>query len=164
MASFLKKFFLSLLLLGLCAGVAQAQESTKIDVILIQTAEKDIQYNVMMAREPRELRKGLMHRRSLAPYDGMLFDFGREKDVRMWMKNTYIPLDMAFINNDGKIVYIRKNTVPLSEDPIISKRKARSVLEVEAGTLDRDDIHVGDMVVHSLFVPKPIIDPVDVRR
>ena len=64
------------------------------------------------------MQKGLMYRKSLPEDAGMLFDFKYEKPVSMWMKNTFIPLDMLFISNNKKIVHIAENTTPFSEKTV----------------------------------------------
>ena len=81
----------------------------------------------------------------------MLFDFGPEQDISMWMKNTYIPLDMLFIRGDGQIHRIEANTEPHSERVISSDGKVRAVLEVIAGTVKRLGVKPGDRVIHPMF-------------
>ena len=90
-------------------------------------------------------------RESLAADAGMLFDYERPQPVAMWMKNTYIPLDMIFIDNDGIITHISTRAVPLSLQPISSKGPVRAVLEVNGGITDHLGITVGDEVRHAIF-------------
>jgi uncharacterized membrane protein (UPF0127 family) len=92
--------------------------------------------------------RGLMFRKELAPDRGMLFDFGQERPVAMWMRNTYVPLDMFFIRGDGLIVNIARDTVPLSERTIEAVAPVRYVLEVPAGTAARIGARPGDRVRH----------------
>ncbi len=87
-----------------------------------------------------------MFRRHLASDHGMLFDFDREIAIRMWMKNTYIPLDMIFIADDRTVVDIAQDTVPLSLEVIAAAHPARFVLEVNAGTAARLSIQPGDRI------------------
>ncbi|MDG2243882.1 MAG: DUF192 domain-containing protein [Rhodospirillaceae bacterium] len=94
---------------------------------------------------------GLMHRAEIATDRGMLFDFKRDRKVSMWMRNTFIPLDMLFLTADGEIVTIAENTVPHSEKSVPSRQRVRSVLEVAAGTVQRLGIKVGDRVRHAMF-------------
>jgi len=94
---------------------------------------------------------GLMNRRQLPEGRGMLFDFGRDQEVSMWMKNTYIPLDMIFITRDGQIHRIAENTEPLSERIIPSGGPVRAVLEVIGGTARKLGIAPGDRVAHPMF-------------
>jgi uncharacterized membrane protein (UPF0127 family) len=81
----------------------------------------------------------------------MLFDFNTEQPISMWMKNTYIPLDMIFIRNDGRVSRIAENTEPMSLKVISSAGPARAVLEVIAGTARKYGIAPGDRVAHPMF-------------
>ena len=71
-------------------------------------------FSVEMATTEEEKRTGLMYRKELADGKGMLFDFNPEQEISMWMKNTYVSLDMIFIRADGRILRIAENTEPLS--------------------------------------------------
>lgn len=109
-------------------------------------------FSLEIANTPEMRSRGLMFRRELAEGRGMLFDFGpREIEVTMWMKNTYIPLDMVFIRADGRIRHIAENTTPLSEATISSGGPVKGVLEVIAGTARRLGIAAGDRVEHPFF-------------
>jgi uncharacterized membrane protein (UPF0127 family) len=81
----------------------------------------------------------------------MLFDYGDPQPIAMWMKNTLIPLDMIFIGKDGKVVDFRERAVPMSLDTIEPKTLARAVLEVNAGTVQRLGLRLGDTVRHAFF-------------
>ncbi|APO53524.1 DUF192 domain-containing protein [Bradyrhizobium diazoefficiens] len=111
-------------------------------------------FSVEMATTEEEKQTGLMYRKELADGKGMLFDFNPEQEVSMWMKNTYVPLDMIFIRADGRILRIAENTEPLSTKIISSKGPARAVLEVVAGTAQKYGIRPGDRVGHPLFGSK----------
>lgn len=108
-------------------------------------------FSVEMATTEDEKQKGLMYRRELADGKGMLFDFSPEQQISMWMKNTYISLDMIFIRADGRILRIAENTEPESTAIISSGGLARGVLEVPAGTAKKYGIAPGDRVSHPLF-------------
>jgi uncharacterized membrane protein (UPF0127 family) len=108
-------------------------------------------FSVEMATTEEEKTTGLMYRKELPDGKGMLFDFSPEQQVSMWMKNTYIPLDMIFIRADGRILRIAENTEPLSTKIISSGGLAKGVLEVIAGTAQKYGIHPGDRVAHPLF-------------
>jgi uncharacterized protein len=108
-------------------------------------------FSVEMATTEEEKTTGLMYRKELADGKGMLFDFWPEQQISMWMKNTYIPLDMIFIRADGRILRIEENTEPMSTRNISSGGPARAVLEVPAGTAQKYGIAPGDRVSHSLF-------------
>jgi uncharacterized membrane protein (UPF0127 family) len=95
--------------------------------------------------------KGLMFRKELPEGQGMLFDFQRDQEIAMWMRNTYIPLDMIFIAGDGRIRRIAENTEPMSEKIIPSGGPVRGVLEVIGGTARKLGIAPGDRVAHPMF-------------
>jgi uncharacterized membrane protein (UPF0127 family) len=102
-------------------------------------------------RTDDERAKGLMFRRYLPPDRGMLFDFKQTQPVMMWMKDTFIPLDMVFIRKDGTVSSVAENTEPHSTRTIASTEPVYAVLEVNAGTAARLGIKTGDRVQHPLF-------------
>ena len=108
-------------------------------------------YEVEVAATPAERAQGLMFRRSLAPRAGMLFDFGRDEIVRMWMKNTFIPLDMVFADRGGVVRRIARNTRPRSLDTISSRVPVRAVLEINGGEAKRIGLAPGDRMRHPVF-------------
>lgn len=108
-------------------------------------------FSVEVAKTEEQRRTGLMYRKELPDGRGMLFDFSPEQNVSMWMKNTFISLDMIFIGSDGRILRIAENTVPQSEKIIPSGGPAKGVLEVIAGTAQKYGIKPGDRVAHPLF-------------
>jgi uncharacterized membrane protein (UPF0127 family) len=108
-------------------------------------------FSVEVAETDAERQKGLMFRKSLPEGQGMLFDFKQDQEVAMWMRNTLIPLDMLFINADGRIRRIAENTEPLSERTIPSGGPVRGVLEVIGGTARKLGIKPGDRVAHPIF-------------
>src|SRR6266478_3355506 len=108
-------------------------------------------FTVEMATTEEEKTTGLMFRKELADGRGMLFDFSPEQEVTMWMKNTFVSLDMIFIRADGRILRIAENTEPQSTKIIPSRGLAKGVLEVIAGTAKKYGIAPGDRVGHPLF-------------
>src|SRR5882757_9659011 len=108
-------------------------------------------FSVEMATTDQEKETGLMYRKELADGKGMLFDFSPEEQVSMWMKNTFISLDMIFIRADGRILRIAENTEPQSTKIIPSLGLTKGVLEVIAGTAKKYGIEPGDRVAHPLF-------------
>ena len=108
-------------------------------------------FSVEMATTEEEKTTGLMYRKELADGKGMLFDFSPPQEVSMWMKNTYLSLDMIFIRADGRILRIAENTEPMSTRIISSGGLAKGVLEVIAGTAKKYGIQPGDRVGHPLF-------------
>ena len=116
----------------------------KIDVSIYN---KNITFNVEVAKTIEERRIGLMYRKKLLNNEGMLFIFPREKIIQLWMKNTYIPLDVIFISENKVIVDIKKNMEKLSETIVKSKVKSRYALEFNAGLINKLGIEIGDKVL-----------------
>jgi uncharacterized membrane protein (UPF0127 family) len=135
-------------LLVSAAAVAQPQ---KFEPLTIVSGSARHAFQVEVMREDADRAQGLMYRRSIAPDRGMLFDFNRVEPVSMWMKNTYISLDMLFIRPDGTIARIAVDTEPLSTRTISSGEPVAGVLEVAAGTAARLGIKAGDRVEHPMF-------------
>ena len=108
-------------------------------------------FSVEVADNEVDRARGLMFRKTLPEGQGMLFDFHREQPVDFWMKNTYIPLDMLFIRDDGRILRIAENTTPLSTEIVSSGGPVRAVLEVIGGTAQKFGIAPGDRVAYRIF-------------
>lgn len=138
------------------AGQARARDWPTTEVAVHTVAGASHRFVVEVADTHALRLRGLMFRDTLAPDGGMLFDFNREGQVSMWMVNTRIPLDMLFIDTDGRIVRIVASAAPLSSERVPSLRPVRAVLELNAGTAARLGIGVGDRVVHAIFAPRPI--------
>ena len=115
------------------------------------THRQEHHLSVEVMRTDAERERGLMDRQYLPPDRGMLFRFDREQNILMWMKNTYIPLDMIFISPKGEVVHIHANAEPLSEDIISSDGPALGVLEVNAGYARKIGLKEGDLVRHPMF-------------
>ena len=115
--------------------------------INVSIYNKNIIFNVEVAKTIEERRIGLMYRKKLLNNEGMLFIFPREKIIQLWMKNTYIPLDVIFISENKVIVDIKKNMEKLSETIVKSKVKSRYALEFNAGLINKLDIEIGDKVL-----------------
>lgn len=146
------RFLLVLSLLLSSPGVAWPQvklesfERSSLTIELADGTRHDM--NVELALTPAQHVQGLMYRRDLAPDAGMLFVYNRDGTRSMWMKNTYIPLDMLFLARDGRVVQIVKRAVPHSLKTIASKEPVAAVLELNGGTVDRLGIAPGDRVLH----------------
>lgn len=109
-------------------------------------------FRIEIARTAAERGYGLMFVREMESDRGMLFDYGREQRVSMWMRNTYIPLDMLFIEKDGRIESIIERAQPHTRTARASKGRVRAVLELKGGTVDRLGIEAGDRVLHPIFM------------
>jgi uncharacterized membrane protein (UPF0127 family) len=121
------------------------------DTIDIVTRTGVHAFSVELATNTAERALGLMFRKELPEGHGMLFDFQEDQPVQFWMHNTYIPLDMIFIADDGHVVRVAQDAKPMSDDLIPSGRPARAVLEVIAGTARKLGIAPGDRVTGAFF-------------
>jgi uncharacterized protein len=129
---------------------AQMQRET----LTLVTASGDRKIDIEVARTPDEQAKGLMFRTELADTNGMLFPYSPPRELTMWMRNTYIPLDMVFIRADGIVHRIEVRTEPLSETVISSGAPAAAVLELAGGAAERLGLKAGDRVRHPHFSGK----------
>ena len=125
--------------------------AAKIEPLEIITKAGVQVFSVELATTEEEKTTGLMYRKELPEGKGMLFDFSPAQEVSMWMKNTYVSLDMIFIRPDGRILRIAEETEPMSTKIISSRGSAKGVLEVIAGTARKFGIEPGDRVAHPLF-------------
>lgn len=119
--------------------------------VTIETAAGPKTWSIELADTPEETARGLMFRKTMEKQHGMLFQFGQTRMVDMWMKNTFIPLDMVFFDANGRISHIHKGAVPQSLDIISSNVPARFVLEVNAGEADTFGLQIGQKASHPWF-------------
>jgi uncharacterized membrane protein (UPF0127 family) len=136
-------------------GIAHAQIGPIEDLAAFPSADLSISdkkarhvFRVWLADTPQRQAQGLMFVRSLPDLRGMLFVYEQPKAISMWMKNTYIPLDMVFIDGRGRIQQIVEQTTPHSLDLIRSKDPALAVLEIAGGEARRLGLHAGQRVSH----------------
>lgn len=141
----------AVVVLGMAGIGAQAQAIFERSKLSIETAQGSHEFDIELALAPDQQSQGLMFRRELAADAGMLFFHQRERVASMWMRNTFVPLDMLFATADGKIVHIVERTVPQSLTTITAGKPVRAVLEVNAGTVRRLAIKSGDRLIHPLF-------------
>ncbi len=123
----------------------------KLEIIV---GKKPLAFDIWVADTPQRMAQGLMFVRSLPAQRGMLFVHESPKPVSMWMKNTYIPLDMVFIDARGRIQQIVAQTTPHSLDIIRSKDPALAVLEIAGGEARRLGIKAGQHVTHPAFAKR----------
>jgi uncharacterized protein len=112
----------------------------------IETSNGPVLLDVEIADTQPKCEQGLMFRRKISRHQGMIFLFGAERVIEMWMKNTYIALDIVFIGNDWNVIHIAPNAAPLSIDIISSVRPASRVLEIAAGEAKKLGLDIGDAV------------------
>lgn len=137
---------LMIMIIGTCGFLTAAgcQSDARLETIELKVG-KDI-YTVEIARTPEQRQKGLMHRDALDDYEGMLFVFERDQHLSFWMKNTTVPLSIAYIARDGTIKSIF-DMRPLSEQPVESGYAVRYALELPQGAFERSGAKVGDAIV-----------------
>ncbi len=128
-----------------------SENDAKYSDLIIETHSGSVTYKVETATTPEELQKGLMYRKSMPENHGMIFNVNPPRPIVMWMKNTYISLDMIFVGTDGTINQVIKNTTPESEQILGEDVKSRAVIELNAGQADKHNIHVGDIVRHQIL-------------
>ena len=119
--------------------------------LAIETQSGTERFIVEIADEQAEREVGLMFRDEMAQNQGMLFDFGTDRMVTMWMRNTPLSLDMVFIDRSGTIVRVAERTTPFSPAIISSGQPVRYVLELNAGVASTKGIRTGDTAKHPLI-------------
>ena len=134
-------------------GIAVLVVVVVIAILLLQKQETESEvcfdatcFSVEVADTPLEREKGLMERENLDRNAGMLFIFESEGHYPFWMKNTLIPLDMIWIDEDKEIVFIYENALPCDEDPctvISPSGNAKYVFEINGGLTSKKGIVVG---------------------
>lgn len=143
--------FCLLAIFALLPGTVQAQEPARIEPVTVVSAKEAATFDAEVADTDDLRARGLMFRHKLPEDRAMLFDFGDPRPAAMWMKNTYISLDMLFIRADGSIAAVAENTEPLSLQTISVQEPVKAVLEVAAGTVKRLGIQRDDKVFHPIF-------------
>jgi len=152
---FLHLFLLAFFVLLLAPTLARAAENPPKfadDTLIIQTQTHAKEYNIELAISETEQQYGLMYRKELAKNSGMLFIATPPRAIKMWMKNTLIPLDMLFVDNSGKIIYIAHHAMPNSLDIInAGEVKSKAVLEIAGGEAEKQNIQIGDKIIYKAF-------------
>ena len=119
--------------------------------VVTKAGGKSHTFDVEIAETEQEKALGLMFRTELPAGRGMLFPYKVSRTVSMWMRNTYIPLDMLFIRSDGSVARIEENAEPQSERVINSGGPVLAVLEIGGGESRRLGIAAGDKVEYPIF-------------
>ena len=136
----------------LCAGCLWAACSDPVATVATDTAK--VRFQVELAITAQDKAQGLMHRETLPDRAGMLFIYPNPQPVSFWMRNTLIPLDMIFIDDQGRVARVHHNAVPLDETPIYGGDAIKAVLEINAGLAKKYGISDTSMVVHPLISPE----------
>lgn len=115
-------------------------------VAVIAASKGEAQFYLETALDDEERRRGLMWRPRMSDQWGMLFVYPTDRPLSFWMKNTLIPLDMIFINSEGKVTGVVENAEPRTLTSRADGGPARYVLELNAGLANRFGIAAGDHV------------------
>ena len=163
-----KLWFSALCLLFLTLGAASADtlkdgpsDAKELDRVFqrstLQVATPDARlhrFNIWLADDESRRQRGLMFVKHLNGGDAMLFVYPQPQMIAMWMKNTFVPLDMLFVAPDGKVVRVVENTEPQSLKTIESGGAVLGVVELAAGTVKRLKIAPGAQVIHPAFAQR----------
>jgi uncharacterized protein len=125
--------FPALWLMVLSLAVSTTEAAPACEIFITTNEGAGVHFFAELALSAAEHTRGLMGRKALTEQQGMLFDFGYERRVSMWMKDTLISLDMAFFAQTGRLVYLERATEPLSLRKITPPMPIRYVLEINAG-------------------------------
>ena len=142
---------LALLICFSCVTGVSAGKIALLEPVKIITATGAYTFQTEIADNPEARRVGLMYRKSMQRNHAMLFILNPPRRPNMWMRNTYIALDMIFLDHHGTVTYIARNTTPLSLKYIIPPKPVSGVLEVVAGTAKRISLKPGDRLKHRKF-------------
>lgn len=142
-------------LFSFCMGaVAVASVECRADQAQFLTKDGVRRFAVEIADDEAERARGLMYRRELAPDAGMLFIYETARPVSFWMRNTYLPLDLIFMDAAGVIRHIHRNARPFDETPLPGAKPndpapdRLMVLEIPAGQADRNGLREGQPMAH----------------
>ena len=127
---------------------SQTGFARELERLVVETEAGKLDFFVEIADTAKSREIGLMYRKSLPANQGMLFIYDREQQIRFWMRNTPIPLDMIFVSNDGVIKFIHHNAEPYSLTSVGPKQPVRFVLEINGDLSRKLAIKVGDKVQH----------------
>lgn len=133
------------------SAAALSQDGLQREPLALKTSTGTHAFKVEIARTGQQKSRGLMYRRALGEREGMLFIHEEPELVTMWMRNTYIPLDMVFIRADGRVHRIEARTEPHSERVIVSGERVTGVLEIPGGVAAEIRLKPGDLVHHPHF-------------
>lgn len=131
----------------LCAGQAAAYPSFPKARLTIMTDDSSVVFDADLATTPEQWERGLMYRAHLPESAGMVFLYPAAQKVSMWMKNTYVPLDILFFNQRGEIVRIAADVPPESPAIISSKEPVRGTIELAGGAAEKNRIRVGQRIM-----------------
>ena len=144
-ASTLRVAGVALALMLVAAPLAACSDEGK---LVLHTATGNYPFNVEVVDTDATRAQGLMYRQELADDAGMLFDFKQEQRVSFWMRNTFIPLDMIFVDAKGVVKNIHVNARPHDPTGIPSDGPVQYVLEIPGGRSVAIGLKPGDTMDH----------------
>ncbi len=137
-------------------GATAVRAECRADQVDLRGSWGQMRFSVEVADDPRERARGLMFRESMGNYNGMLFVYEFPQKVAFWMKNTLIPLDMIFVDEQGQVAHVHHEAVPGDLSPIPGGDNIFAVLEINGGLARRFGIGPGDVMRHPSFQTDPI--------
>ncbi|SMO82465.1 DUF192 domain-containing protein [Solitalea koreensis] len=127
--------------------IAEPKFKKEGELTFISTDGKEIRkINIEIADDEQQREQGLMYRKSMSDTEGMLFKFSKSEPQSFWMHNTYISLDIIYVNENKEIVKIYKEAKPLSDQGLDSEKNAQYVVEVIGGFCDKFGVKEGDKI------------------
>ena len=132
-------------------GATDVAAKLRKDRLTLETSTGKHAIDIEVAETGEDQAMGLMYRQTVPPNTGMLFPYDQPKELTMWMRNTYVSLDMVFIRADGVVHRVEAGTEPLSEKIIASRGNVSAVLELGAGEAQRLGVKPGDLVRYQGF-------------
>ncbi len=115
-------------------------------LVIISQNGDEYKFDIDIANTMQKRKKGLMYRSSIPSDAGMLFLSDKSQKWSMWMKNTFVPLDMLFFDENNKIIYIKENVEEKSLDIVSCPYPAKGVIELNGGSIKRLGIKAGDRI------------------
>lgn len=122
----------------------------ELTVLMADSDSIKAKFDIEIADDDYQRETGLMHRQTMEDHQAMLFIFPDEEYRSFFMKNTYLPLDIIYLDKDGEIVSFQYDAKPLDETSLPSNIPAQYVLEIKAGLSEKYDIQIDDKVIYSL--------------
>ena len=134
--------------IGFCLIGAAANAACSDSTVDLRGDWGQARFTVELADDDQERSQGLMHRESLPTSSGMLFIYDYPRFSTFWMKNTLIPLDMIFADENGVVTHIHSNAIPHDETPIDGGGGVLAVLEINGGLAEKMGITIGSDLRH----------------
>lgn len=151
MLKFCKIFaFALLIMVSACSDEKKSAETAVNEIVIVtpDSAEVRNSYQIDVADTQEKMYHGLMGRTSIPENYGLLFDISlapKDAEVAFWMKDTLIPLDFIFVDDDGYVFYVVEDAQPNDLSTIRSPKRPRAVLEINAGQIKKHNIKIGDI-------------------